>query len=94
MIIDILYLLVAAILQYVNDVVTTEARSLLHGLILEGHVGYSSIEFKSDCLEVVEVMKQGNSIGPAATIFEECSFLSRNFNFILFNHCPREVNSC
>ena len=42
---------------------------------------------------MIEVMQSGgNSLGPAAAIYEECSFLARNFSFIVFNHCPREAN--
>lgn len=33
-----------------------------------------------------------NSIGAAAAIYEECSFLARNFSGISFVHCPRESN--
>ena len=44
------------------------------------------------CLEVVEIMQGGgNSLGPAATIYE-CSFPARNFISIVFSHCPREAN--
>ena len=49
---------------------------------------------ESDCLEVIEIMKDGgNSLGAAAAIYEECSFLCRSFAFVSFNHCPREANS-
>jgi hypothetical protein len=35
----------------------------------------------------------GNSIGPAAAIYEECSFLCRNFAHVSFSHhCPRKSN--
>ena len=34
----------------------------------------------------------GNSLGPAAAIYEECTFLSRNFTEVIFSHCPRESN--
>jgi hypothetical protein len=34
----------------------------------------------------------GNSLGPATTIYEECSFLCRNFSEIVFYYCPREAN--
>lgn len=37
-------------LLYVDDVVTAEARALLHGLILAGQVGCNSIEVESDCI--------------------------------------------
>ena len=34
----------------------------------------------------------GNSLGPAAAIYEECTFLCRNFISVSFCHCPREAN--
>lgn len=44
-------------------------------------------------MEVVEIMQGGgNSLGPAAAIYEECSFLASNFISILFYHRPREAN--
>ena len=44
-------------------------------------------------MEVIEIMQNGgNSLGPAAAIYEECSFLARNFISICFHHCPREAN--
>ena len=44
-------------------------------------------------MEVTEIMQNGgNSLGPAAAIYEECSFLARNFISIIFSHCPREAN--
>jgi hypothetical protein len=44
-------------------------------------------------MEVIEVMHNGEkSLGPAAAIYEECNFLSRNFVDACFQHCPREAN--
>ena len=31
-------------------------------------------------------------LSAAAAIYEECSFLARNFISIIFSHCPREAN--
>ena len=44
-------------------------------------------------MEVIDIMQnRGNSLGPAAAIYEECSFLARNFISIVFSRCPREAN--
>jgi hypothetical protein len=44
-------------------------------------------------MDVIEIMQDGgNSLGAAAAIYEECSFLSRGFSHVIFNHCPRESN--
>jgi hypothetical protein len=34
----------------------------------------------------------GNSFGPAAKIYEECTLLSHNFTEVIFSYCPREAN--
>ena len=47
----------------------------------------------SDCVEVIETMQNGgNSVGAAAAIYEECTFLARGFGIVRFAHCPRESN--
>lgn len=62
--------------QFVDYATTAEAQALLNRLILAGQVGCNRIMVESDCMEVVEVMLQGSSsIGSAAAIHEECSFL-------------------
>jgi hypothetical protein len=61
-------------IPYVSDVSTAEARALRDGLILAGQIGCNRIEVNSDCLDMIEVMRNGgNSFEPAATIYEECS---------------------
>ena len=72
---------------------TAEACALRDGLIIAGNVGCNRILVESDCMEVVEVMQNGgNSLGVAAAIYEECTFLCRNFTCVIFSHCPREAN--
>ena len=44
-------------------------------------------------MEVIQVMQSGgNSLGPAAAIYEECAFICRNFVSVSFQHCPKEAN--
>jgi hypothetical protein len=44
-------------------------------------------------MDVIDVLKNGgNSLGPAAAIYEDCSFLCGNFSEVYFFHCPREAN--
>lgn len=81
-------------IAHVPNAPTAEARALRDGLILASQTGCNGVVLNSDCMEVVDIMKNGgNSIGPAAVICEECSFLAQNFSRILFDHCPRESNS-
>ena len=80
-------------LQYVEDAATAEACALRDGLLLAGKIGCNKLMVESDCSDVVEVMQNGgNSLGAAAAIYEECTFLRRNFARVSFSHCPREVN--
>ena len=80
-------------LPYVSDPATAEAHALRDGLIIAGQMGCNRIEVNSDSMEVIEVMKNGgNSLGPAAAIFEECTLLCRNFVTVVFDHSPREAN--
>ena len=75
------------------DPATTEAQALRDGLLLAGQIGCNRIEVNSDCVEVIDVMKEGgNSLGPAAAIYEECTLLCRNFTEVVFSHIPREAN--
>ena len=76
-----------------EDAATAEARGLRDGLLLANEVGCNKIYVEADCLEVIEIMLSGgNSLGPAAAIYEECTFLCSNFISIVFSHCPREAN--
>ena len=79
--------------QFVEDAATAEACALRNGLLLAGEVGCNKLVVESDCIEVVEVMQYGgNSLGAAATIYEDSTFLCRNFARVSFPHCSREAN--
>ena len=80
-------------IAFVSDPATAEAQTLRDGLLLTGQVGCKRIEVNSDCAEVIDMMKEGgNSLGPAAAIYEECTLLCRNFTEVVFSHSPREAN--
>ena len=72
-------------IPFAEDAATAEARGLKDGLILANNIGCKKVEIRADCMEVIEVMQHGgNSLGPAAAIYEECTFLCRNFIFVSF----------
>ena len=80
-------------IPFVEDAETAEARGLKDGLILANNTGCNKVEIQADCMDVIQTMQQGgNSLGPAAAIYEECAFLCRNFISVKFCHCPREAN--
>jgi hypothetical protein len=74
-------------IPFVSNPATSEAQGLRDGLLLAGQLGCNRIEVNLDCSEVIDVMNNGgNSFGPAAAIYEECTFLSRNFTKVIFSH--------
>jgi hypothetical protein len=69
-----------------------EARALRDGLLLSGQMGCNRLEVNSNRMDVIDVMKNGgNSLGLVVVIYEECSFLYRNFSQVYFYHCPRKA---
>ncbi|XBJ02592.1 hypothetical protein VPH35_021931 [Triticum aestivum] len=55
-------------------------------------VGCSKIEINSDNIEVIEALKDGNSSSVASAIFDDCYFMSLDFNHVVYDHCNREAN--
>jgi hypothetical protein len=77
----------------ITDAALAEARALRDGLLLAGQVGCTKLIVTSDCMEVISTMLNGgNSIGAAAAIYEECTFLARGFSHVNFIHSYRESN--
>ena len=54
--------------------------------------GCSKIEINSDSVEVVEALKEGISSSIASAIFDDCYFMSLDFNQVIYEHCNRESN--
>ncbi|KAE8776165.1 hypothetical protein D1007_51201 [Hordeum vulgare] len=80
-------------ISFAEDVSSAEARALRDGLLLASEVGVQKIIVESDCQDVIDTMLlDDNSLGPAAAVYEECSFLAKNFSLIQFSFCPREAN--
>ena len=46
----------------------------------------------SDNMEVVEVLREGNSSSVASAIIDDCYFMSSDFNHVIYDHCNRESN--
>jgi hypothetical protein len=80
-------------ITFVEDAATADAMVLRDGLIMVEALGCSKLVINSDCVEVIDVMKNGgHTQGPAAAIYEDFFFLCREFNDVIFEHCPRESN--
>ncbi|KAE8770646.1 hypothetical protein D1007_57566 [Hordeum vulgare] len=80
-------------IPFAEDAGSAKARGLRDGLLLANELGLEQLVVECDAMEVVDTMcDEGNSLGPAAAIYEECAFLAKNFSFIQFQFCPREAN--
>jgi hypothetical protein len=60
---------------FVEDATTAEAMALRDGLIMVQAIGCSNMVINSDCVEVVDVMKNGgHTQGPAVAIYMKIAF--------------------
>ena len=83
----------ARFIEHVLDAPMAEAMALREGLLLAQQIGCSRLMIQSDCLEVVETMKQdGISATASAPVYDECAQLWQDFVSISIEHCNREAN--
>jgi hypothetical protein len=67
-------------MEHVVDVSMAEVIALREGLLLAQHIGCSQLMIQSDCLEVVETMRQdGFSATASAPVYDECNQLWQKF---------------
>jgi ATP:corrinoid adenosyltransferase len=70
-----------------------EAYALKEGLMLAQHIGCNRLIIQSDCMEVVQIMKDGGvSANSAAAIYDDCNIIWSGFHDISIEHCSREAN--
>jgi ribonuclease HI len=74
------------------DSFTAEATAVRFGMNLARTVGVTKIEINSDSVEVIEALKDGYSSSVASAIFDDCFFMSLDFNHVTYEHCVRECN--
>jgi hypothetical protein len=73
-------------LEHVHDVISAEAHAVMQDLILALSMRYNQIILSSDCLEVVNILKEGsNSLGIAAAIIDDCYFLVKEFPKVILS---------
>jgi len=83
----------ARFIEHVLDAPMAEAMALKEGLLLAQQIGCNRLMIQSDCLEVVETMKQdGISATASAPVYDECAQLWQDFVSISIEHCNREAN--
>ena len=80
-------------LVHVVDATMTEAYALKTGLQLAEHIGSNSFIVQSDCVQIVDTMKDdGFSATSAATIYDECMAPWIGLGNASIEHCYREAN--
>jgi len=81
-------------IPHLVDAQMAEAYALKEGLMLAQHIGGNRLIVQSDCMEVVEVMKNGGFTGnSAAAIYDECvTVWGGGFQEISIQHLNREAN--
>ena len=80
-------------LDHVVDAPIAKVYAIREGLLLAQHIGCNRLNIQSDCLEVMEIMKQGGySATAGAPIYDECMVLWQDFNSIFIDHCNRDIN--
>jgi hypothetical protein len=63
----------------IGDAASAEARALPNRFIFAVNIRCTKLEISSDCEEVINLMlDEGNSVGPAAAIYEECSQMQQS----------------
>ena len=74
------------------DPFSAEAIAVSFGLNLAKVVGCSKLEGMSDNVKVVSALKDGTSSLVASAIFDDCYYMSLDFNHVVYDHCNRESN--
>jgi hypothetical protein len=75
------------------DAPMAEAYVLKEGLMLAQHIGCNRLIIQSDCMEVVQIMKEGGfSANLVAAIYDDCNTIWSGFQDISIEHCSREAN--
>ena len=80
-------------ISHVVDAPMAEAYALKEGLMRAQHIGYNRLIIQSNCMEVVETMKDGGFSGTfAAVVYAECATVWSGFQEISIEHCSRDAN--
>jgi len=69
------------------DAPMAEAYALKEGLMLAQHIGCNRLIIQSDCIEVIQIMKEGGfSANSAAAIYDDCNTIWSGFQDISIKH--------
>lgn len=79
-------------LNFCFDSFSAEAIAVGFGLNLARTVGCSKIELVSDSAEVVSALQEGTSSSVAGAIFDDCFYMSLDFDHVIYDHCNGDSN--
>jgi ribonuclease HI len=80
-------------LPHVVDAPMAEAYAFRDGLILAQQIGVQNFMVQTNCVQVVETMKNGGfSATSSVAIYDDCSILWSGFGKVCIEHCNREAN--
>jgi len=75
------------------DAPMAEAYALKERLMLAQPIGCNRLIIQSNCMEVVQTMKDGGFTANSATaLYDECNIIWSRFQDIMIEHCNREAN--
>ena len=75
------------------DAPMAEAYALNEGLMLAQHIGCNRLIVQSNCMKVVQTMKNGGLLANlAAALYDEYNIIWSEFQDISIEHYSREVN--
>jgi hypothetical protein len=71
----------------------SEAYALKEGLMLAQHIGTDQLIVQSDCVEVVEIMRDESfTVNLTAAIFDECITVWSRFQEMSIEHLIKDAN--
>jgi ribonuclease HI len=80
-------------LPHVVDAHMAEAYAFREGLTLARSIGANNFTIQTDCVQVVDTMKQGGfSATASAAIYDDCIILWSGFGVVSVEFCNREAN--
>jgi len=80
-------------IPYLVDAPMAEAFALKEGLMLAQYIGGNRLIVQTDCMEVVQIMKnEGFTANSAAAVYDECITVWNGFQEISIEHLCREAN--
>jgi ribonuclease HI len=80
-------------LPRVVDAPMAKAYAFRDALTLPQQIGVQNFTVQTDCVQVVEIMKNGGfSATSSAAIYDDCSILWSAFGKVSIEHCNREAN--